>query len=183
MPEPQNPGGVECHSFDQLSPELKHETLHPDMCWAAPRLYSPNSLQATWRAQGRNIYYKNVARKDPSRHPAHCRSEISSWTSVLSGKNIVDDALSKGRDSWRAPGYPHSDLLWLLYVTGPSRAWKAPVVSKAALLEKMALFESFLGCVQPRGIWNQPASPKHEVVDTFTVCTVCVCVCARVTFL
>lgn len=46
MPEPQSPGGVECHSFDQLSPELNHETQHPDMCSTAPRLYSLNSLQA-----------------------------------------------------------------------------------------------------------------------------------------
>lgn len=32
MPEPQSPGGVECGSFDQLSPELNHETERPDMC-------------------------------------------------------------------------------------------------------------------------------------------------------
>lgn len=32
MPEPQSPGGVECHRFDQLNPELNHETQHPDMC-------------------------------------------------------------------------------------------------------------------------------------------------------
>lgn len=32
MPEPQNPGGVDCHSFDQLSPELNHETQYSDMC-------------------------------------------------------------------------------------------------------------------------------------------------------
>lgn len=32
MPELKSPGGVEWCSFDQLSPELNHETQHPDMC-------------------------------------------------------------------------------------------------------------------------------------------------------
>lgn len=45
MPEPQSPGGVERHRFDQLNPELNHGTQHTGMCRAAPRLYSLNSLQ------------------------------------------------------------------------------------------------------------------------------------------
>lgn len=32
MPEPQSPGGVECHRFDQLNPELNHGTQHTGMC-------------------------------------------------------------------------------------------------------------------------------------------------------
>lgn len=50
MPEPQSSGGVECHRFDQLNPELNHGTQHTGMCWAAPRFYSLNSLQTPEKA-------------------------------------------------------------------------------------------------------------------------------------
>lgn len=51
MPEPQSPGGVEWHRFDQLNPELNYGTQHTGMCWAAPRFYSPNNLQTPQKAR------------------------------------------------------------------------------------------------------------------------------------
>lgn len=32
MLELHGPGGVDCRGFDQLSPELNHQTQHGDMC-------------------------------------------------------------------------------------------------------------------------------------------------------
>lgn len=42
MPEPQSPGGVEWHRFDQLNPELNYGTQRTGMCGAAPGFYSLN---------------------------------------------------------------------------------------------------------------------------------------------
>lgn len=51
MPEPQSPGGVEWHRFDQLNPELNYGTQRTGMCRAAPGFYSLNSSQTPVKAR------------------------------------------------------------------------------------------------------------------------------------